>query len=382
MKEFLRIFITLILAQTYALESTKTSAQKKENSQGNLILYKDRCVVTLPLKFNNEKNYVLSVPSSLDPQSILFQQENGQSPEYSISNNKETSTSELILNYDRLFQGAITYTFSGINWHMHYVVELNEKFDEIQYFNGFINIDNQSGTSFEKIYLRLIDAQTEEFSKNQTFREYVVDAEKNLYKGKVVRIPWIILHKRKAEQDYRLDVGGANLSDLQGEEKQIPLQIWLNFKLDEGLGKDLASGNITIYLRNSNKNLRFLGNSILQNIKSGDDIQLAIPPLLLTQLKSSEDSPLSQIQGNLEQTEFKTLLTEKITEAAYRLTIRNFGEKEVNIKVMLYFGENRGKIVRESMAHKQENSRSVYWPVKVAPKTEIVLRYRVQLVKE
>ena len=49
---------------------------------------------------------------------------------------------------------------------------------------------------------------------------------------------------------------------------------------------------------------------------------------------------------------------------------------------MLPFGENRGKVIRESMAHKQESTQSVYWPVKVAPKTEVVLRYRVQLMKE
>ena len=49
---------------------------------------------------------------------------------------------------------------------------------------------------------------------------------------------------------------------------------------------------------------------------------------------------------------------------------------------MLPFGKNRGKVVRESVAHKQDNAQSVYWPVKVAQKSEVVLRYRVQLMKE
>lgn len=210
----------------------------------------------------------------------------------------------------------------------------------------------------------------------------MVDDHQSLQKSSVVRIPWIDICKQSTGQDYRLDVGRENLADLQRVEKQIPLQIWLNFKLDEKFAKDLASGDVTIYISDLSNVLRFLGTSRLQATKSGDDIQLAIPPQLLAQLKSNQDSPLSQIQGNLEQTEFRTLLTEKVVEAAYRLTIRNFGEKEANIKVMLPFGENRGKIVRESMAHKQENSQSVYWSVKVAPKTEIVLRYRVQLMKE
>ncbi len=378
------IFIMLVTHQCYALEKTAVAVeQKKETKEGSLVLYKDRCVVTLPIKFSGEKRYTLAVPGSVDSQSILFHQENGVNPEYVISKDKEIPTAaDLILNSKHPFQGEVTYTFSGISWHMHYVVEVNEQFDEIQNFNSFISIDNQSGTSFENIRLRLVDALTDELAKNQTFHEYVVEVPKFLHKSSVVRIPWVELHNQKTGQDYRLDVGKENLNDLQGVEKQIPLQIWLHFKLDERLARDLASGDITIYIRDSNSILRFLGTSTLQTTKSGDDIQLAIPPLLLMQLKSNQDSPLSQIQGNLEQTEFKTLLTEKVIEAAYRLTIRNFGEKEANIKVMLPFGENRGKIVRESMAHKQENSQSVYWPVKVAPKTEIVLRYRVQLMKE
>ena len=288
----------------------------------------------------------------------------------------------MILNSKHPFQGEITYTFCGIGWHMHYVVEVSEQFDEIQNFNSFVSIDNQSGASFENIRLRLVDAQTDDLAKNQTFHEYVIDTPKFINKGSVVRIPWVEIHKQKAGQDYRLDVGKDNLKDLQGINKQIPLQIWLHFKLDEKRSQDLANGDITIYIRDHSNALRFLGSSALPSTKSGDDIQLAIPPLLLAQLKSSHDSPLTQIQGNLEQTEFKTLLTEKVTEAAYRLTIRNFGEKEANIKVMLPFGENRGKVVRESMEHKQESSQSVYWPVRVAPKTEVVLRYRVQLMKE
>ena len=34
------------------------------------------------------------------------------------------------------------------------------------------------------------------------------------------------------------------------------------------------------------------------------------------------------------------------------------------------------------MAHREESSQNVYWPVKVAPQSEVVRRYRVQLMKE
>ncbi len=336
----------------------------------------------MPIKISGEKSYSFVVAGSVDPQSILFRHEENINPEYTVAKDKDASAADLVFASKNPFHGEITYSFSGIAWHMHYVVEINELFDEIQNFNSFVSIDNQSGANFENIQLRLIDAQTDALAKNQTFNEYIINTPKSIHKSCVIRIPWVGIHKQKTEQDYRLDVGGEILNDIQGTERRVPLQIWLGFKLNKDLAQDLASGDITIYIRDNTNTLRFLGTSTLLATKSGENIQLGIPPHLLTQLKSSQDSPLSQIQGTIEQTEFKTLLTEKVIEAAYRLTIRNFGDKEATIKVMLPFGKNRGKVVRESVAHKQENAQSVYWPVKVAPKTEVVLRYRVQLMKE
>jgi hypothetical protein len=385
------IFACLLLAMQLGFAEEKPAKelnQKKEQithkdtaNTGNLVIYKDRCLATLPIKLSEKSNF-FTVAGSLDPQSILFRNSENSVPEYTVTKDKGAAAADLVFISKSPFQGELTYSFSGITWHMHYVVEINELFDQIQNFNSFVSIDNQSGVSFENIQLRLVDAQTDVLAKNQTFNEYVTSIQKSIYKGSITRIPWVDLHGQKAEQDYRLDVGGDILSDIQGSERRIPLQIWLRFNLNKDLAKDLASGDVIIYIRDNANTLRFLGTSTLPATKAGDNIQLGISPHLLAQLKSSQDSPLSQIQGTIEQTEFKTLLTEKVIEAAYRLTIRNFGDKEVTIKVMLPFGKNHGKVIRESVAHKQENAQSVYWPIKVAQKSEVVLRYRVQLMKE
>ncbi len=391
MKTF-SVFICLLIATQLGFAEDKhikepekkkeQTTQKEATSAGNLVIYKDRCIATLPIKHSADKSNSFVVAGSIDSQSILFRNEEHIVPEYTITKEKEAAAANLVFTSQHPFGGEISYSFSGIAWHMHYVVEINELFDEIQNFTSFVSIDNQSGANFENIQLRLIDAKTDALAKNQTFNEYVINTQKSIHKDRVVRIPWADIHKQKAEQDYRLDVGGEILTDIQGTERHIPLQIWLGFQLNKDLDQDLANGEIAIYIRDNANTLRFLGTSTLLATKAGENVQLGIPPHLLTQLKSSQDSPLSQIQGTIEQTEFKTLLTEKVIEAAYRLTIRNFGDKEVTIKVMLPFGKNRGKVVRESVAHKQDNAQSVYWPVKVAQKSEVVLRYRVQLMKE
>ena len=313
----------------------------------------------------------------------MFEQKNEENPNYEISKESDKATeAELVLHSLNGFSGELTYGFSGINWHMHYVIELNENFNEVLNFSGFISVDNQSGASFDNPYLRLIDGQTDSLAKNQNFSEYTISLGRSLQKGKVIRVPWIRLLNQNTEQDYRFDVGGECLTNLQGGEKHLPLQVYLSFKQNGEVKKDLAGGDLALYVRDESGNLRFLGVNQLKSSNSNDFIQCSIPLHLLTQLRSSQDSPLSQIHGILEQTEFKTLITEKLEEVAYRFTIRNFGEKEVTVKVMLPFGEKYVKVVRESNEHKKENDRSVYWQVKVAPKTEVVVRYRVQLMKE
>ena len=367
-------------------EVKKDKKEQKEHTKGNVVIYKDRSIATLPVSLLANKPHRLPVAASIDSQSILFQQKNHPNvPEYSVVKDKDVkmaTAADLVLNSAEPFDGELTYNFSGLDWHMHYVIEVDEQFNEVKTFNSFISVDNQSGVDFKNVFLRLIDMNTDVLAKNHAFNEYFVPLPQFLEKGKVLRIPWVNLQNQKSEQDYRLDVGGENLVDLQGSERHIPLQIWLGFKLDSKAAKDLASGEMCIYVNDKSDNKRYLGTTSMQAIKPGDDIQIGIPPHLLTQLKSNQDSPLSQIQGKLEQTEFKTLLTEKVIEAAYRLTIRNFGKKEATIKVILPFGKNRGKVIRESMAHREESSQNVYWPVKVAPQSELVLRYRVQLMKE
>lgn len=355
---------------------------KDDHKISKIVVYRDRCMATTWIKVG-EKIQKISVPGSIDPQSILFAQKDVENPKYEIDKESDKSTeAELVLYPQGSFAGEFTYGFTGINWHAHYVVELSETFGKILNFSGFISVDNQSGASFEDSCLHLVDGQTDNLAKNQTFNEYAVSVGQTLQKGRVIRIPWINICDQDTEQDYRFDVGGECLLNLQGVEKHLPLQVYLNFKQGENSKKDLAGGGLALYVRDEGGHLRFLGINQLKTTKSSEAIQFAIPLHLLTQLKSSQDSPLSQIQGVLEQTEFKTLITEKLEEAAYRFTIRNFGDKEVAVKVMLPRGDNLVKVVRESNEHKSESDRSVYWHIRVAPKTEVILRYRVQLMKE
>jgi len=359
------------------------ASTKPEPKTGEIVIYKDRCIITTPIKVNEKGYKKIAVPGTIDPQSILFNQKPSENPQYQISKESDKATeAELILHSKNPFIGSLIYGFTGINWHMHYVLETNESLSDILNFNGFISIDNQSGADFEAVRLLLIDGQTDSLAKNQNFNEYDLNITQTLQKHKVVRIPWVNLRHQKAEQDYQFYVGGNNLYDFQGVSSSLPLQICLGFKQQDESKKDLASGRITLYVRDKTGSLRFLGDTKFNGAKAGELIQFVVPAHLLAQFKSNQDSPLSQIKGVLEQTEFKTLLTEKLEEAAYRLTIRNFGDKEATIKVALHSSEYQVTVVRESNEHKVGKDKSIYWTLKVAPKTEVLLRYRVQLKKE
>jgi hypothetical protein len=362
----------------------QTTAHKKENSASVLTLYKDRCLASMPIKTkSSHKKHIFKVPASTDPQSVLFSSHSKDGlPRYLLrKENEKALYAEIDILHELGFDGRVNFSFTGITWRMHYVIEISSLFDQVLAFNGFVSIDNQSSVDFEKVNLHLIDAQTDNQIKGQNFQEYTVNASQNIDKQAITRLPWVELRNQKCLQDYRLDVGGENLKDLGGGEKIVPLQIWLKFDNDPSK-KDLASGDITLYVSDSAGALRYIGNTTLQSTKGTESISLGLPANLLGQLQSSKDSPLSQIKGSLEQTEYKVLLTEKISEAAYRLTIRNYGDKEVTIKIVLPFGNNHGKVIRENMESKPEGDSAVYWPVQVKPKSEVILRYRVQLMQK
>ncbi len=359
------------------------SVVKQPKKHNYLTLYKDRCLASLRLQFpaGQKKHHVTEVPASISTQSILFNNDKNGLPEYFLrKENDKSLVSELHIMNELGFDGQINFSFSGITWHMHYVIEVTSAFDKILNFNGFISVDNQSGIDFENYHVRFIDAQTNNAKSTQSFKEYVFTTAQSIFKQVVTRLPWINIENQKCVRDYRLDVGGDNLKDFGSAEKNVPLQIWLQFD-NTKLGKDLANGDIEFYIRD-NDELRYIGSSALLETMSSENIRVGLPSHLLSQLGTSKDSPLSQIKGSLEQTEYKVLLTEKISEAAYRLTIRNYGDKEVTIKIVLPFGQNHGKVIRENIEHKVEGDNVVYWPVQVKPSSEVILRYRVQLMQK
>ena len=100
-----------------APDSKKEHAEsKKEIKVGSLVIYKDRCVATLPIKFSGEKEHSLTVPGSIDSQSILFHQESNLNPEYVISKNKDVLTAvDLILNYMHLCTRGKEFLFQFEN---------------------------------------------------------------------------------------------------------------------------------------------------------------------------------------------------------------------------------------------------------------------------
>lgn len=381
----MRFLLCVMVLFTHLIADEKHSGDivvKQPKKNNYLTLYKDRCLASVRLQFpaGQKKHHVTEVPVSIVAQSILFNNDKNGLPEYFLRKENEKSlVSELHILNALGFDGQINFSFSGITWHMHYVIEVTSAFDEIINFNGFISVDNQSGIDFENYQLRFIDAQTDNAKNTQSFKEYLFTATYNIFKQVVTKLPWVMLENQQCVRDYRLDVGGDNLKDFGSSEKNVPLQIWLQFDNTKP-GKDLADGNVEFYIRD-NDELRYIGSSSLLETMSSENIRVALPSYLLSQLETSKDSPLSQIKGSLEQTEYKILLTEKISEAAYRLTIRNYGDKEVTIKIVLPFGQNHGKVIRENIEHKTEGD-TVYWPVQVKPSSEVILRYRVQLMQK
>lgn len=371
---------SILFAEVVGAVSKQYSPHILDNT---LIIYKDKCLATIKFQsIASKKISLFNMPNSLDYQSILFKI-NQRLPEYYLKKYDQDTRNDLAILHDdgTALEGEFSYIFSGISWHMHYCMEINSAMDKILNFNGFINVDNKNNNDFENANLHFVEANSDYLEKNQKFKEYKVNGKREIYKNSFVKIPWVEMRDQCCEHDYRIDVGGENLKDLNGNEKLVPLHIWLTFDSSFEGKKSIASGDVEIYIRDKDNILRSLGGSTLTTVSEdgAESIRLSLPSSLLMQLSNNTNSPISKIKGTLEQTEFKVLMADKISEAAYRVTIKNSDDKAISIKVVLPFDKMQCKIIKENIEHQMESDNIIYWPVKVEPKSEVMLRYKVQL---
>lgn len=152
------------------------------------------------------------------------------------------------------------------------------------------------------------------------------------------------------------------------QNQQPKVDVYLKFenKKNKGLGKPLPAGRVRVNKRDSDGSLEFIGEDRIDHTPKDESV--------LIRMGSAFD-----VVGERKQTDFKLNRDQHWLEEEIEVQLRNHKDSPVTVQVKenLYRWVN-WKITESSQDWKQEDSRTVFFPIKLAPGETKVVRYRVR----
>ncbi len=395
--------------------TTQSKTVSKDTIQTTaLTIYKDATLVqqmrALTVEAGKNTYSLNQIPSSIYPESLMITllQNDGNMEllEYSVGGETDNPDLQMKMLIDSKTSGVcntnILYLFKSLEWRIDYVLHFSPHYEEV-FLNGWIEIVNKSRISFANTQVQFVDSKVPAYYSHsagvdETNKQCAPDAvsPSNSYPHAYIytlpidiptlgskKIAWVHSQHVKAKQDFRVFVGGHYLEDMETKSAHPTVETWISFtNTDEhGLGKPLPTGLASLYHADEKGRLQVLGKASIPHTPVGHDVSVKIPP---TQAENcaltGQVQALKSFETELEQTEYKKL-SDKITEAGYRLNLKNKSDRPITIRVTLDLPDGEWTIVRENISHQQDGDKQAFWTIQVNANAEIDLKYRVRLIR-
>jgi hypothetical protein len=173
-----------------------------------------------------------------------------------------------------------------------------------------------------------------------------------------------------AGQGAPLPYYGAPATDRSyGVQSNRKVDVYLRVKnaKDNGLGMPLPAGRVRVSKRDSDGSLEFIGEDVIDHTARDETVQV--------RLGSAFD-----VVGERRQLDFRIDTTAKWMEEDIEVRVRNQKADEavsLIVKESLYRW-SAWSVTRRSQEFTKEDSRTLHFPVRLAPKAEAVVRYTVR----
>ncbi len=375
-----------------------------------LTIYKNGAILsqgqTFPLSKGKIINRITGIAKSIQKESLTFYlsaQPKEAFIEESIlkKSDDETLLLDLLVNSDVHESKSfinLTYLLGEVGWSPNYVIQFKSGYQYL-FFNGSIEINNNSGVNFKNTRIQLVDGNipspkdSNSFKNQQKPKGYdynnLIDIDHNEPK----RLNWVSSKDTmEAKREYRISVGGEYLKDMEGISVVPVIETWVSFEnsLDNHLGHDLPCGPAVIYYQDEQGRLEILGTTQLKHARVGEKISLRIPLNQIEKIEKDHKKESECIQIKLDQNQFLAASN----TAQYTLTLVNSSEKSIEIRVTLDLpaGIETCKILRstippvvgysKSQSEQDLNNSSICWDLVVPPNgKEIQLKYQLSFTK-
>ena len=302
-------------------------------------------------------------------------------------NNKTAGTKKL----------ELAYLTSGISWKADYVAEVNGS--NTLALNGWITLNNQSGTTYENAAVQLIAGSVNEVqppvmprmyglamkaavndmavaasaaagASSEAFADYylyTLPVRTTIKDNQSKQVSLFTKEKVRFVREYKLVsplYAGLNMRENEFENANPQVTYKLNNVEAEGLGLPMPQGTVRFYENDSKGNMQFIGESEFRQLAKGDKTELPLG-------KSFDVSAKGRITG-------VTRLAKDSYEGDFEITLKNAKSESAVVNFEQKFGGS-WTIVSESVKSEKKNASTGLWKVEVPANGEKVLTFKARI---
>lgn len=287
-------------------------------------------------------------------------------------------TLSVTVNADRAGSTPVTlsYLTSGLSWEADYVAVFDEKKGALD-LQGWITLQNNSGTAFENAQTQLVAGNVNQFNGGNrgvvsagtegSDRERIADyyiyplpERTTIAANQSKQVGFLSAQAVPAKKVY--EVREYGFSSDENPQKAITAIQFSNSKL-KGLGDQLPAGTMRIYMRDQAGDPKFVGENAIGHTSAGSELSI----------KTGEAFDVSS-QATL-------VSQEKISKSrsryAMKYLVRNARPEAVTVELRQGGLWRDGKVTDESLPSRRIDARTLAWSVPVPANGETVLTFTV-----
>ncbi len=284
-----------------------------------------------------------------------------------------------------------SYLTGGMSWRADYVLAIDSEGAEQGALQGWVTVDNRSGTGFENAQLQLVagdlhrappQAQFAVAGRKRAMASRVEEmSEESLFEYHLYTLPRATTLKQNQTKQVRLlDASGVALERsyrLRGQatyyyspwrpaDPKEKVQVLMSFenRKSSGLGLPLPKGIVRVYQRDAAGRTQFVGEDRIDHTPKNERVELL--------LGSAFD-----IVAERRQTEFDRI-SDRITESAYEIVVRNHKEEAIEIEVLEPLGGD-WTMLDSSHPFDKTNAFEARFEIRVPADGGAKLTYRVRV---
>jgi len=295
----------------------------------------------------------------------------------------------------------LTYLTNGLSWTADYNLLLGTDNTTLD-LNGWVTLNNTSGTSYENAQLKLVAGDVNRVQE-QSMRDFEMMAfddampeaggggvaQREFFEYQLYEVNRAVTigdnETKQVEFVTGFDVpastffvyngsapffgyGGPITDQFYGQTGNTDVQNYLEFSTGEenGLGADLPAGRVRVYQEDVDGAALLIGENRIDHTPEGEDLEIYLGNAF-------------DLVGERTQTNFN-LVSNNVLQETYEIRLRNRKDNDtVEIRVPERLNRwSNWEILNSSHEFEQLNSHTIEFRVDVAPDEEVVITYTVQ----